>query len=86
VGNNFTGSSVFQAPGPSKADSHVWAGELEDVTERLRTRFGRTEPRRRAAAYLAGLLSTAERENRWQLTDALPEEEEEHRRRVIEAC
>ena len=33
-------------------------------------RFGRVEPRRRAAAYLKGLLAPVERKNGWQLAEA----------------
>ena len=33
-------------------------------------RFGRVEPRRRAAAYLKGLLAPVERKNGWQLAAA----------------
>jgi SRSO17 transposase len=33
-------------------------------------RFGRVEPRRRAAAYLQGLLAPVERKNGWQLAEA----------------
>jgi SRSO17 transposase len=48
---------------------HVWAGELDDVVEQLQTRFVRAEPRRRAIAYLTGLLSNTERKNGWQLAE-----------------
>ncbi len=34
-------------------------------------RFGRAEPRRRAAAYLRGRLAPIERRNGWQLADAV---------------
>ena len=39
-----------RAPFPSQADLQVWAGELDDVAERLETRFVRAEPRHRAVA------------------------------------
>jgi SRSO17 transposase len=44
-----------------------WAEELEAVGRRLDRHFARVEPRRRAVAYLRGLLGTAERKNGWQL-------------------
>src|SRR3954447_8626026 len=37
---------------------------------RLGPRFGRVEPRRRALAYLRGLLAPVERKNGWQLAEA----------------
>jgi hypothetical protein len=44
-----------------------WAGELEALHARIAPRFERAEPRRRALAYLKGLLSPTERKNGWQL-------------------
>jgi SRSO17 transposase len=46
-----------------------WAAELEALCERLAPRFGRIEVRRRAGAFLHGLLSGAERKNGWQLAE-----------------
>jgi len=37
---------------------------------RIGARFGRVEPRRRALAYLRGLLAPLERKNGWQLAEA----------------
>lgn len=47
-----------------------WARELEGLAERIAPRFSRAEPRRRALAYLRGLLSPLERKNGWQLAEA----------------
>jgi SRSO17 transposase len=38
--------------------------------ERIAARFGRVEPRRRALAYVRGLLEPVERKNGWQLAEA----------------
>jgi SRSO17 transposase len=38
--------------------------------DRIGARFGRVEPRRRALAYLRGLLSPAGRKNGWQWAEA----------------
>ena len=46
------------------------AGALEAIQVRLRPRFSRAEPRRRARAYLRGLLGDAERKNGWQLAES----------------
>ena len=48
-----------------------WAGELGAVGERVGRRFARSEPRRRAVAYVRGLLGDAERKNGWQLAEHL---------------
>lgn len=39
--------------------------------DRIAPRFGRAEPRRRAAAYVRGLLAPVERKNGWQLAEAV---------------
>ena len=46
------------------------AEEFGALVERIAPRFGRAEPRRRAAAYLRGLLAPIERKNGWQLAEA----------------
>jgi SRSO17 transposase len=51
-------------------DAEVWAAELDRLGARLAPRFGRVEPRRRALAYLRGLLAPVERKNGWQLAEA----------------
>lgn len=47
-----------------------WSRELEALAARIAPRFVRAEPRRRALAYLRGLLSPVERKNGWQLAEA----------------
>ena len=47
-----------------------WAEELESLGARIAPGFGRKEPRRRAMAYLRGLLAPLERKNGWQLAEA----------------
>jgi SRSO17 transposase len=51
-------------------DGAAWSAELAALMGRLGPRFGRVEPRRRAAAYLRGLLAPVERKNGWQLAEA----------------
>ena len=46
-----------------------WADGIERVHECIAGRFRRREPRRRALAYLKGLLSPVERKNGWQLAE-----------------
>src|SRR3954468_16675856 len=46
-----------------------WADGLEALHARVGRRFARAEPRRRAFAYVRGLLSPLERKNGWQLAE-----------------
>src|ERR1700760_290773 len=55
----------------TQADVQAWADGLDGVVDRIAPRFGRTEPRRRAGAYLRGLLARVERKNGWQLAEAV---------------
>src|SRR5690349_16612706 len=55
----------------TQSDVQVWADGLDGVVDRIAPRFGRVEPRRRARAYLRGLLAPVERKNGWQLAEAV---------------
>lgn len=55
---------------PTMTRAGRWAEGLEAVAQRLAPRFRRAEPRRRALAYLRGLLTPLERRNGWQLAEA----------------
>jgi SRSO17 transposase len=52
-------------------EEHVqaWAAELEQLRRRIAPRFYRVEMRRRAGAFIRGLLSSVERKNGWQLAE-----------------
>ena len=52
------------------SEAEGWARGLDELAERLAPRFGRVEPRRRALAYLRGLLAPVGRKNGWQLAEA----------------
>ncbi len=43
---------------------------MDDLVARIALRFSRIEPRRRARAYLQGLLAPLERKNGWHLAEA----------------
>ena len=47
----------------------AWAAGLETLHARISPRFARAEPRRRALAYLRGLLGNVVRKNGWQLAE-----------------
>lgn len=51
------------------ADVCRWAQALLCLHARLAPRFARLEPRRRALAYLQGILSEISRKNGWQLAE-----------------
>src|SRR5215208_2037580 len=52
------------------SEAHRWADQLDDLVARIAPRFSRVEPRRRARAYLQGLLAPLERKNGWHLAEA----------------
>jgi hypothetical protein len=47
----------------------AWAAGLEALHAQITGRFVRAEPRRRALAYLRGLLGNVGRKNGWQLAE-----------------
>jgi SRSO17 transposase len=51
------------------ADIGRWVQSLSRLHARIAPRFARPEPRRRALAYLQGILSDTERKNGWQLAE-----------------
>jgi SRSO17 transposase len=51
------------------AEVESWAGEFEQLVERIGPRFVRPEVRRRAAGFLRGLLGRVDRKNGWQLAE-----------------
>ncbi|HLI76408.1 MAG TPA: IS701 family transposase [Acidobacteriaceae bacterium] len=58
---------------PTQAQVHGWAAEVLAIGERIGKHFARSQPRRRAIAYIQGLLSDTERKNGWQLAEHLGE-------------
>ena len=65
---------VIPAPNTAPAELTVdtvraWLLELTEVERRIGARFPRWDARRRAGAYLRGLLSPIERKNGWQIAE-----------------
>src|SRR2546430_5883128 len=58
-------------------DPGRWLGQFEELMGRIAGRFARVEPRRRARAFVLGLLSELRRKNCWtiaeQAGDATPD-------------
>jgi SRSO17 transposase len=52
------------------SEAEGWVRGLDELAERLAPRLVRAAARRRAAAYLRGLLAPVERKNGWQLAEA----------------
>jgi SRSO17 transposase len=50
-------------------DPARWRAVLDTATGRVAGRFARAEPRRTAAAFVEGLLSTLERKTCWSLAE-----------------
>jgi hypothetical protein len=55
--------------GTTTTEAQQWAEGLSSIGQRIGRHFARAEPRRRALAYLQGLLSPLERKNGWQLAE-----------------
>src|SRR6266536_2277964 len=63
-----------------------WAAGLDALHARIAARFRRAEPRRRALAYLRGLLSPVARKNGWQLAEAAGEATPDGMQRLLAAA
>ena len=50
-------------------DVGSWQAELDDLLNTVGPRFGRSEPRERAARYVGGLVAGLERKNGWTLAE-----------------
>jgi SRSO17 transposase len=50
-------------------DAEAWLEEFDSAFARIAGRFGRVEPRRRARAFLLGLLSDVDSRSCWQLAE-----------------
>jgi hypothetical protein len=61
----------------------AWAAGLDALHARIAGRFGRAEPRRRALAYLRGLLGNVGRKNGWQLAEHAGERTPDGRQRLL---
>lgn len=63
-----------------------WGQELQRLHARIAPRFARLEPRRRALAYLQGIVSTAERKNSWQLAEHAGEARPDGMQRLLNSA
>jgi SRSO17 transposase len=63
-----------------------WGQELERLHARIAPRFARPEPRRRALAYLKGIVSSVERKNGWQLAEHAGEARPDGMQRLLNSA
>ena len=61
--------TISQETKTTVTDVVRWTQELDRLHARIAPRFARPEPRRRALAFLHGILSTTSRKNGWQLAE-----------------
>ena len=52
---------------PAEVDPVSWREKFDELMARVAKRFGRVEPRRRARAFVEGLLSDLPRKNCWTI-------------------
>ena len=63
-----------------------WGQELERLHARIAPRFARPEPRRRALAYLKGIVGSVERKNGWQLAEHAGESRPDGMQRLLNSA
>jgi SRSO17 transposase len=63
-----TREDLLVAAGPS-VDPGRWLGVLDELLTRTGSRFSRVEPRRRARAFVLGLLAELRRKNCWTIAE-----------------
>jgi SRSO17 transposase len=68
------------------ADVCRWVQSLDRLHARIAPRFARPEPRRRALAYLQGILSDTERKNGWQLAEHAREARPDGMQRLLSSA
>ncbi len=68
------------------ADVCRWVQSLSRLHARIAPRFARPEPRRRALAYLQGILSDTERKNGWQLAEHAREARPDGMQRLLSSA
>jgi DDE superfamily endonuclease len=63
-----------------------WGQELERLNARIAPRFARPEPRRRALAFLKGIVSSIERKNSWHLAEHAGESRPDGMQRLLNSA
>jgi hypothetical protein len=68
------------------ADVWRWGQELERLHARIARRFVRPEPRRRAMAFLKGIVSSTRHKNGWQLAEHAGEARPDGMQRLLNSA
>ena len=71
---------------PTPADVCRWVQALFRLHARIAPRFARPEPRRRALAYLQGIVSDTARKNGWQLAEHAGEARPDGMQRLLSSA
>lgn len=67
-------------------DVWTWGQELERLHARIARHFVRPEPRKRALAFLKGIVSSIERKNGWQLAEHAGEARPDGMQRLLNSA
>ena len=78
--------TIAQEPKTTIADVVRWTQELDRLHARIAPRFARPEPRRRALAFLHGILSHTSRKNGWQLAEHARETRPDGMQRLLSSA
>lgn len=78
--------TISQETKTTVTDIVQWTQELDRLHARIAARFARPEPRRRALAFLRGILSTTSRKNGWQLAEHAQEVRPDGMQRLLSSA
>src|SRR5713101_8281627 len=78
--------TISQEPKTTVSDVVRWTQELDRLHARIAPRFARPEPRRRALAFLHGILSNTSRKNGWQLAEHAREARPDGMQRLLSSA
>ena len=78
--------TIAQAIKTTLTDVVRWTQELDRLHARIVARFARPEPRRRALAFLHGILSHIARKNGWQLAEHAREARPDGMQRLLSSA
>ena len=78
--------TISQETKTTVTDVVRWTQELERLHARIAPRFARPEPRRRALAFLHGILSNTSRKNGWQLAEHAREARPDGMQRLLSSA
>jgi SRSO17 transposase len=64
---------LFPKASPSLSPEEVWTTTFNQLSQRMRRYFIRSESHQRALAYMQGLMSSVKRKNGWQVPEDVGE-------------